>query len=380
MTGYKPLVLIAGETLGLGGAEKVSVDLANALHESDAYRVHLLTTLSHGGLFAQRVAHGIGTTHAPTREALVSAVARLKPDALLLNNCRLAMGCTNHILAAHKPRYLGFFLHGFSTWSMELLPPKLPEGAEVLTISREAKAGILKLRPDVTVGVLANAVDVHRFRPLEPGEASDVHLWDGAPGPVFGYAGRFSGEKALVTMVDCFRRARLRLPDAKLLLVGGPDAGVPVHVGYWTAELQSVDLAIRQMGLTGAVHITGAVPNPEDFYPRMDVFLLTSLFEGVPLVLLEAMACGVPAVCTAVGAIPRLLKCGAGVAVAREGFDLNEQERETFAARMVEIATNPKRVEMGRAGRDAVVKQFALARYKRDAVAYFDARLKKTEA
>jgi glycosyltransferase involved in cell wall biosynthesis len=376
-TGYKPLVLVAGETLGLGGAEKVSVDLANALHESEAYRVHVLTTLSHGGLFATRLADGIGTTHAPTREALVAAIGRLKPDAVLLNNCRLARGCIDHIRAVHRPRYLGFFLHGFSTWSMELLPPKLPEGAEVLTISREAKAGILKLRPEVTVGVLANAVDVHRFRPLEPGEPSRVNLWNGSPGPVFGYAGRFSGEKALVTMVDCFRRARAKLPDAKLLLVGGADPGVAVHADYWNAERRAVDLATRQMELTGAVHVTGAVANVEDFYPRMDVFLLTSLFEGVPLVLLEAMACGVPAVCTAVGAIPRLLKCGAGYAVERAGFDLSDSERDTFAARMVEVATSPRRREMGHAGRDAVVKQFAMARYRRDALAYFDARLRK---
>ena len=55
-TSTQPLVVIAGETLGLGGAEKVTVDLANALYESGAYRVHLLTTLAAGGLYAGQVA------------------------------------------------------------------------------------------------------------------------------------------------------------------------------------------------------------------------------------------------------------------------------------------------------------------------------------
>ena len=379
---HRPLIVIAGETLGLGGAEKVTVDLANALNESSAYRVHLLTTLAPGGLYVGQVAEGIGMSHAPTREELIAEVGRLCPDGLLLNNCRLARRCLDGILAAHRPAYLGFFLHGFSKYSLDLLPATLPEGAEVLTISREAKTGIRRLRPDIprsAISVLANAVDVHRFRPLDEGQEPWVQPFKRGAGPVFGYTGRFSGEKALVTMVDVFRRARLRLPKAKLLLVGGADSGVPVHEGYWNAERQAVELAIQQMGLKDAVHITGAVPNPEDFYPAMDVFLLTSLFEGVPLVLLEAMACGVPAVCTAVGAVPRLLRRGAGVAIERRGYDLDEPEHELFADKMVEIATNPRRREMGMAGRDLVVRQHSAARYRRDALAYFDARLGSKE-
>jgi glycosyltransferase involved in cell wall biosynthesis len=381
-TNDKPLILIAGETLGLGGAEKVTVDLANALHESGSYQVHLITTLAPGGLYVGQVAEGIGVSHKPTREEFVAEIGRLRPDGLLLNNCRLAKGCIDAILAAHCPAYLGFFLHGFSTYSMDLLPPALPPSAEVLTISREAKRGILKLRPDIersAVSVLSNAIDVHRFRPLDEGQEPWVSVFERGAGPVFGYAGRFSGEKALVTMVDVFRRVRRQLTDARLLLVGGADPGVPIHEAYWNAERRAVEQAIAQMGLTEAVHITGVVANPEDFYPAMDVFLLTSLFEGVPLVLLEAMACGLPAVCTAVGAVPRLLRNGAGVAIARRGFDLDEDERELFAAKMVEIATNPRRREMGMTGREIVVKQHSMTRYRRDAVTYFDARLGKTE-
>ena len=66
-TNNKPLILIAGETLGLGGAEKVTVDVANALHESGSYLVHLITTLAPGGLYASQVSEGIGVSHASTR-------------------------------------------------------------------------------------------------------------------------------------------------------------------------------------------------------------------------------------------------------------------------------------------------------------------------
>jgi len=122
------------------------------------------------------------------------------------------------------------------------------------------------------------------------------------------------------------------------------------------------------------VHITGAVTNPEDFYRQMDVFLLTSQFEGVPLVLLEAMASGVPVVATAVGAIPRILKQGAGYAVARQGLDLDESEREFFADRMVDVATSPKRRQMGAAARNKAKRLYSTATYRRTVSAYFDKR------
>ena len=374
----KPLLLIAGETLGLGGAEKVTVDLANALYGSGDYRVAVVTTLAPGGLFADRLAEEVATHHVSTPDELVCLVAELRPDGLLLNNCRMAKHGIDAIVTAHQLAYLGFFLHGFSTWSLNLLPRELPKGAHVLTISREAKFGILRARPDIprrSVGVITNGVDTDRFRPLAEDEEPAVQVWEPESGPVFGYAGRFSGEKALVTMVDVFRRAREQLPKAKLLMVGGEDPGVPVHTAYWRVERVVVEQAVRQLGLEDAAHITGAVPNPEDYYPLMDVFLLTSHFEGVPLVLLEAMSCGVPSVCTAVGAIPRLLRHGAGVAVARQKLDLNEAEREFFAAKMVEVATSERRKERGDTARRSAIRLHSMNQYRRVALRYFHKRL-----
>ena len=392
----KPYIMIVGETLGLGGAEKVTVDMANALHKSGLYRVAIVTTLTSGGVFRERLQKDIPVLEVhevasademfnpalidEREKAFIELVASERPDGLLLNNCRLAQNCIGRILERHKPDCLSFFIHGFSRWSMDLLPDQLPEGAHVLTISKESAEGILHQRPDIarpSVGVLSNCIDTKRFAPLAKGDKPTVPAWDKDSGPIFGYAGRFSGEKGLITMVDIFRRVKKRLPKARLLLVGGCDPGVPVHEAYWKAERSAVEQAIKQMGLLDSVQITGVVDKPEDYYHMMDVFLLTSHFEGVPLVILEAMACGLPVVATAVGAIPRLLKNGCGAVVAKQGLDLNDVERDYFVERMVEISTSPELLKMGVMARNRIVRSFSMSRYEKSVLDYFLRRVKR---
>jgi glycosyltransferase involved in cell wall biosynthesis len=304
------------------------------------------------------------------------AAAR-RADAVLLNNCRAAKGCAVALAGLHLP-YLGYMLHGHAMLSMDLLPPPGAMGdARVLTISEEASAGIRRLRPDVQrIDVLHSGVDCGRFLPRSRCKRLAKSPWSaGDGGPVFGYCGRLSGEKALITMLDSFRLARESLPSAKLLMVGGIDACCHLYDEYWRAELRVLGLAINQMDLVGAVHITGAVPDPEAYYPLMDVFLLTSHFEGLPLVLLEALACEVPAVCTAVGAIPEVLAGGCGVAVPKRIFDMDLPEREFFAAEMVRVATAPERARMGHAGRAKMLADYSAESYRQRAVDYFGRRL-----
>ncbi len=374
----RPYLLLVGESLGLGGAEKVTVDLANALHNSGKVRVGVLLTLSENGLFADRLHKDVKVMALQDgeAEALYSRIAVEKPDGVLFNNCRFASRDPESLLRRSKPSYLGYFVHGYSRWSMDLLPEVFPDDAHVLTISNEAAMGIRRLRGDIVhdaVSVLPNAVDTERFRPHD--STTEDLAWEVGEGPVFGYCGRFSGEKSLITMVDCFRRIKARLPRAKLLLVGGSDPGVAIHDAYWSAERRTVEQVIRQMDLVNDVRITGAVKDTENYYRMMDVFLLTSQFEGLPLVLLEAMASGLPVVSTAVGAVPDMLECGCGVAVAKVGPDMSDVERDFFAMKMVEMAEAENRKELGLKGRRMVEQAYSMDRYGKLAVDYFTKRL-----
>ena len=110
---------------------------------------------------------------------------------------------------------------------------------------------------------------------------------------VVGFVGRLVPQKDLCTLLD----AMAGVPDAHLCLVGAGDD---------EAALRS---HAARIGLI-LVHFAGARPNGADLMPAFDVFALSSKWEGLGLVLLEAMSRGVPIVATRGGAIPEVLGDG----------------------------------------------------------------------
>ena len=353
-----PVVLILGETLGLGGAEKVTVDILRALVDDGRYDVHAGMSISTGGIFADRVPEAVTVHSVPTVDAIRGLAMYLSPQLVISNNCRAYKWAVKSGPSTRFGRDV-FFLHGYHEWSLDLLPTPLAPSAVILTISDEAKAGIgaaLGVNPG-SIAVIPNAVDTARFNP--EGAKADLP-WD--TGVVYGYAGRFSGEKALPLLVEMFAKANL--PDARLLFVGGTDPGVVAHKPYWAAQIRDVEKAILRCGVGDSVHITGLVPNPEDYYRAMDVFCMASTFEGFPLVLLEAMACEVPVISTAVGAIPELLGTTRGLTVGGRG-EMSCEARLAYVAAIQELHDDPAlRIQMGRAGRHYVASRYPMKAYE----------------
>jgi glycosyltransferase involved in cell wall biosynthesis len=111
--------------------------------------------------------------------------------------------------------------------------------------------------------------------------------------------GRMSREKDHLTLLAAVARLRASsVPRAHVLLVGdGPERG---RIQAFAAE----------QGLEAAVTFTGQVPSAEPYYGAADIAALSSLSEGSPNALLEAMAAGVPAVATRVGGIPEIVRDG----------------------------------------------------------------------
>lgn len=154
---------------------------------------------------------------------------------------------------------------------------------------------------------------------------------------------RLARDKDHVTLLRAFRQVLDEYPRARLRLVGeGP-------------EEAALRRSAAALSLGDAVIFSGASANPLPFYQRARIMALTSRQEAQPNVILEAMACGLPVVATAVGGIPdlvtpasgRLAPAGDAAALARHFLALLRAPEEAQA--------------LGEAGRARVTAEFSFA-------------------
>jgi glycosyltransferase involved in cell wall biosynthesis len=148
--------------------------------------------------------------------------------------------------------------------------------------------------PGSNLSLIENGVDTTRFRPdVEPLPRGEYGIPDDAF--VFGSAIRLSEQKNPLAMLDAFAAVSKQEPGCWLALAGDG----PLHAAVLERACE--------LGIEGRVRLLGARNDLERFYPMLDCFLLSSLYEGLPLALLEAMAAARPLICTAVGQVPDVL-------------------------------------------------------------------------
>ncbi|NIM04788.1 MAG: glycosyltransferase [Armatimonadetes bacterium] len=163
--------------------------------------------------------------------------------------------------------------------------------------------------------------------------------------PLVAFAGRIAKEKNLELLLTAFKEILSRLPAAHLLLIGG---------GPWEDEIQR--LASR-LNLSKAVHISGFLPRREVFHAlkHAQLFAFPSLTDTQGIVVIEAMACGLPVVATESGAVAEILRNG------EEGLVV-EATAERFAQALSRVLQDTKeRREMGEKARQRA-QQFSSAR------------------
>lgn len=170
---------------------------------------------------------------------------------------------------------------------------------------------------------------------------------------VVGTVARLSPEKNLPMLLRAFSRTMGGSADVALVLIGD---------GQERAALGQLATAL---GIAHQVHFAGWRQDVSRLLPALDVFALSSLAEGLPLALLEAMSAGVAVVSTSVGDIPEVITDSV------TGRLVPSDNEESFANALAELRQQPDaRTQLADAGR-ALVN----ARYGRDAMvnAYLDA-------
>ena len=211
-------------------------------------------------------------------------------------------------------RYLDGFRHGYS-------------GLDVVVMLTPGLAQ--EVRQWIPAGAKTRVVSVPNFLehfpepfPLEEKEKRIVAV------------GRLSWEKGFDRLLDCFAMTREKHPDWSLHIVGdGP-------------EQEKLEQKIAELGLEGAAVLTGrlAPAGVEEEMKRASLYAMTSVSEGFPFVLLEALSCGLPTVAYDVRVGP--------AAVLRPGLDgvlIPDGDREAYAASLMELMEDDaRRLEMAR--------------------------------
>ena len=108
----------------------------------------------------------------------------------------------------------------------------------------------------------------------------------------------------------------------------------------------------------------------QDYYNQADIFVLSSVTEGIPVVLMEAMAKGLPVVATRITGIPELVED------QRSGLLVPAQQPAALAAAIAQLADNPAlRTRLGERGREKIITDFHIVKNAETLSQLFKARI-----
>ncbi|MBD3243996.1 MAG: glycosyltransferase [Chitinivibrionales bacterium] len=169
------------------------------------------------------------------------------------------------------------------------------------------------------------------------------------------FVGRLSEEKGLPGLLDAMPEVYRRAPQTRLTLVGTGPLEERLHK------------TVSALGLDGCVQFAGYMSNVFEALAQNDIFVLPSRTEGCPIVILEAMAMGLPVVATAVGGNVELVRHG------ETGLLVPYGDPTALADALVKLVTDRDRaVKMGDKGRASAFTEFHPSRFTSRLTSLYD--------
>jgi glycosyltransferase involved in cell wall biosynthesis len=348
----EPLLAFFIPDLSVGGAEQVTVNIVNGL-AARGRNVELLLSRDEGELRTELNDNVTVVTLEPDRTsvfgvaahlpAIVSYLRRRKP-ALFLPHLRHPSIVSLAVNRAFEPETKVIPTHhaafGRSTEqtlkdrAVEQIVPRLYPAADGLIAVSDGVADGLTARTPVDRGdisVLHNPVDIAMIQ-QRAAEPVDYPWLEDDSTDVIVFVGRHTEQKALDTWVRAFRRVHERNPTARGIIAGtGP-------------ESEAIAELVEKLGLSEVIAMPGYIDNPFGLMSRADVFMLTSRYEGLPTVLIEALACGCPIVSTDCESGPREI-----LANGKFGVLTPVGDEDGLATAVAQLLDAPPSAEMLRA-------------------------------
>jgi glycosyltransferase involved in cell wall biosynthesis len=287
-----------------GGAERVMVNLANNMaakgvsvdlvvaHTKGAYRNQVASNVNIIDFKSERSLASfpklVGYLRSEKPKALISALEHT--NVLSIWAKRLSFAPTKNIITEHISSSLISYTAGYT-------PSKLcatlyamrftyPLAEKIVTVSQGVADDLVE-----TIGINKNKLEVI-YNPVlndamfQKAEETLDHPWfqEGQP-PVLLGVGRFVPQKDFPNLLKAFALLRKK-QMARLVILGE---------GELRPQLETL---VKELGITEDVQLPGFHRNPYVFMKRASVFVLSSVLEGLPTVLIEAMALGTPVVST----------------------------------------------------------------------------------
>ena len=368
----------------VGGAQENTM-LTAALLDPGRYVVDVASgpqTGSEGSLIPEVRARGIHLTILPS---LVRQVHPLKDAAALVALTRMIRRGQYEVVHTHssKAGILGRWaahlagvpvivhtVHGWGHHDRQSPPARrfyvLLERATQLVTDRLIVVSPRNTQKGLADGIataekyvtIRSGIEVDRFRQVsQPREEVRAELGIPPDAAVVGTVTRLSPQKAPLDFVAAAAQVATERPDVHFVLVGD---------GPLRAE---VEARVGALGLAGRVHLAGLRRDVPDLMHSFDVFVLSSLWEGLPRVLPQAMAAGLPIVATAVDGNAEAVTDGV------TGFLTPPGDPGAMAAAVVRLLDAPNLAKkMGQAGQ-ARVEEFSARKMVGDIEVLYEALL-----
>jgi glycosyltransferase involved in cell wall biosynthesis len=246
--------------------------------------------------------------------------------------------------------------------ALERLTAPLADALIVVTrrdVEKGLDAGIG--RPD-QYHLIRSAISFDRFDPAQVDRhAVRAELGIPADAPVLGNVGRFSPQKNPLDWVRVAGQVGRAIPECRFLLVGDG-----------TLRPQ-VEAALAEEGIAGRTLLTGLRRDVPRMMAAMDVFLLTSLWEGLPRVIPQAMSMRVPVIANRADGTAEAITHG------ETGYLCDPEDLDTHVTYCLELLRDPeRRREIGRRGRAWATREFDVRHMVAQIAKLYDQLLEKS--
>jgi glycosyltransferase involved in cell wall biosynthesis len=351
-------IMLLSTSMGMGGADQQILILARAMRARN-HQVRIIALAPLGQMGFEARDEGIPTeslglqrsiTDVPRIFRLVKMLREWRPDVLhshMLHANLLARAVRplaqvpvllSTIHSINDGGALPRAAYRFSSRMVDRVTIISRLAAERYVASGAVPADLLEVVP--------NAVDTERFRRLPHARSALRQELGLADEFVWIAVGRFEEAKDYPNMIGAFTRVAAERPMSRLLLVGKGSLK------------DNVEQLVRSGGLEGRVHFLGVRRDVPELMSAADGYLLSSAWEGMPVVLLEAASVELPIVATRVGGVAEVVEDGT------TGFLVAPGEPDALAGAMLRLQRlEPEaRVAMGAQARAFVQQHYSTAR------------------